>query len=709
MNDIYPALINNCVLYNLPKCINCHTNKQDKILQILKNSDNFHSRDQVEWHIKHLIPPPIPNYTLRYSGVVSERNVLDDALRSKDIECKQTIKLAAASSRGGPQTNDTHKIFSKDHHLRKIYKSSNEEDKASSRQFSAQHKRKFVEECITNSHPVEKSSEKPARKSTNEKVRKCASRKLISSSSQVISNNKSVNISPNNQNSQTTKSAIKLNTLKRIIRRPNGQKRAVSRHSNGLKRTLIRPNDSKRTFGRQNFHRRARYRSKSVDNRPDKQERCLRIPNICNGGTRDNLRRISKDKAASQISANSELDNLLPPIESPLEVVKPLPLDISHRLYKKGFPRICVKFASVVPTRKAEVEKALKSESKPAKKRRLKRKPPPPSPPNGLSSTGELIQPPKRLNTDAVPKCSGDGFILDSLIPTRTSFFGTNNPFKLGCTESLRQARSVLCNRKLEWSDLTKSRSRIRKRKGGLNIEASRQIWRQQNTSAQPDNTDSGRQADDSERQADKPDSQRQADNTDRLTNNTVTELDSPVVHADNNIRQSDNADIQIQGDNHEFTNSQNINLTCPIARCKGNRGGGDTSSTFNNNLHFKSVIKLTGSQKRKQQSYSYHLTPNQINHPPNINGQVVTMGQTATNLTVEPSRPNIDETPQQGRVTRGQLRSRSTGGGAVGALSRTRGLLSRNHVITGRFKGTDGEMRVFLHKVDQHQRNTEM
>ena len=36
MNDIYPALINNCVLYNVPKSINCHTNKQDKILQVLK-------------------------------------------------------------------------------------------------------------------------------------------------------------------------------------------------------------------------------------------------------------------------------------------------------------------------------------------------------------------------------------------------------------------------------------------------------------------------------------------------------------------------------------------------------------------------------------------------------------------------------------------------------------------------------------------------
>ena len=48
-----------------------------------------------------------------------------------------------------------------------------------------------------------------------------------------------------------------------------------------------------------------------------------------------------------------------PLVEKPLEVVRPLPFQIAKDLHKKGFPKVCVKFASIVPTRKEEVEAVM--------------------------------------------------------------------------------------------------------------------------------------------------------------------------------------------------------------------------------------------------------------------------------------------------------------------------------------------------------------
>ena len=48
-----------------------------------------------------------------------------------------------------------------------------------------------------------------------------------------------------------------------------------------------------------------------------------------------------------------------PLLEKPLEVVRPLPFQIARELHEKGFPKVCVKFASIVPPRKEEIDAVI--------------------------------------------------------------------------------------------------------------------------------------------------------------------------------------------------------------------------------------------------------------------------------------------------------------------------------------------------------------
>ena len=48
-----------------------------------------------------------------------------------------------------------------------------------------------------------------------------------------------------------------------------------------------------------------------------------------------------------------------PLLEKPLEVVRPLPFQIARDLHEKGFPKVCVKFASIVPPRKEEIDAVI--------------------------------------------------------------------------------------------------------------------------------------------------------------------------------------------------------------------------------------------------------------------------------------------------------------------------------------------------------------
>lgn len=142
------------------------------------------------------------------------------------------------------------------------------------------------------------------------------------------------------------------------------------------------------------------------------------------------------------------------PSKEPSPQVKPLllPYEISKMLHKKGYPKVAMKFAAIIPPKKIEVVEAL--QTKEAKTKIGKKK------------------------KDSKTVLAENNFHLDSLIPLQSSYLGSRNPFMLGSADVQRAARNLLCNRKLNQEDLTNKRSQLRKRKHPLCIEESRKLWK---------------------------------------------------------------------------------------------------------------------------------------------------------------------------------------------------------------------------------------
>ena len=148
---------------------------------------------------------------------------------------------------------------------------------------------------------------------------------------------------------------------------------------------------------------------------------------------------------------------------SPVKV-KPLPFEIARDLHKKGYPKVAMKFAAIVPPKIEVVKKVLKeemcTEQKSKKKKSKKEKEP----------VKEDVPDPQLNITN----------VLESLIPEKPNFLGENNPFQLGSVEEQRKARQMICNRKLKEEDLTRWRSKIKKRTYKLDIEEARKVWRKE-------------------------------------------------------------------------------------------------------------------------------------------------------------------------------------------------------------------------------------
>ena len=152
--------------------------------------------------------------------------------------------------------------------------------------------------------------------------------------------------------------------------------------------------------------------------------------------------------------------------ESKLEVKKPLPYEISKSLHERGYPKVAMKFATIIPPKKAIVVEALKPEQHKSKKKRG---------PKSKKTLNNHIPGSEEEKESSLDR--SESKILDSLIPVKLDYYGVNNPFKLGSIEEQRAARNLICNSKLKEEDLTKCRSKIRKRKH-LFIEESRKLWK---------------------------------------------------------------------------------------------------------------------------------------------------------------------------------------------------------------------------------------
>ena len=140
------------------------------------------------------------------------------------------------------------------------------------------------------------------------------------------------------------------------------------------------------------------------------------------------------------------------------------------------FPSHCtkediLKFATIIPPKKAIVVEALKPEQHKSKKKRG---------PKSKKTLNNHIPGSEEEKESSLDR--SESKILDSLIPVKLDYYGVNNPFKLGSIEKQRAVRNLICNRKLKEENMTKCRSRIRKRKHHLFIAESCKLWKSNNS-----------------------------------------------------------------------------------------------------------------------------------------------------------------------------------------------------------------------------------
>lgn len=108
-----------------------------------------------------------------------------------------------------------------------------------------------------------------------------------------------------------------------------------------------------------------------------------------------------------------------------------LPFHIAKSLQRRGLPRVCVKYAEIVPPKRETVLELLRDVKLTVGKKR-------PSLPRSHPPS------PKVAKTE---RKNLGGTVLEALIPVREDYLGRNNPFHLGSTEERRKARSSICNR----------------------------------------------------------------------------------------------------------------------------------------------------------------------------------------------------------------------------------------------------------------------
>ena len=156
---------------------------------------------------------------------------------------------------------------------------------------------------------------------------------------------------------------------------------------------------------------------------------------------------------------------------------KPLPYEIARMLHKKGYPKVAIKFASIIPPKREAINLQVIEENNDDKEAKSKKK----------KSKKEVSSTQFEVTHNGISDAFSSS--LDTLIPERPNFLGDNNPFHLGSMEELRAARNFLCNRKLKKEDLTKCRSKIKKRKYRLNFEQARKMWKKESSEVKTSKT----------------------------------------------------------------------------------------------------------------------------------------------------------------------------------------------------------------------------
>ena len=157
--------------------------------------------------------------------------------------------------------------------------------------------------------------------------------------------------------------------------------------------------------------------------------KCLRIPKqIWNAQVPE----LKKENSKLKDQKTSNLHRQRSPSENtePQKRLHPklLPYEISKILHQKGYPKVAMKFASIIPPKKSEVLKSVQTKDirKTTKKKKV-----------GIATLGKGV--------------------LDSLIPALPSYEGTDNPFNPSSLDHLKASERLPCQCNLNHEDSLRS------------------------------------------------------------------------------------------------------------------------------------------------------------------------------------------------------------------------------------------------------------
>ena len=167
--------------------------------------------------------------------------------------------------------------------------------------------------------------------------------------------------------------------------------------------------------------------------------KCLHIPKqILNAQLPELMKENSKlrDKKTSNLHCQRSPSEYT----EPQKRLKLLPYEISKILHQKGYPKVAMKFASIIPPKKSEVLKSV--QTKDIRKTTKKKK-------GGITSLGKSV--------------------LDSMIPALPSYKGRDNPFNPSALDNLKASERLSCQCSLNHEGGKRLRTGKRKSSEGKN------------------------------------------------------------------------------------------------------------------------------------------------------------------------------------------------------------------------------------------------
>jgi hypothetical protein len=358
--------------------------------------------EQELWGLRRLIPPPRPACRLKESGLVSERNVLDDVV---------FVSPEGGDGDGcdGGDGDLTEELNIEVDYSRWIQRMKEREQQ---QQLYQQHQQLHHQQQLSFS----------SEEDSNEKKR---SRSCKASTTRLEFETKELT---NNATASTSSGSKK-----------RGKSKTETSHviSSGKKRKL--------NVGAAG----AKGCPASLDLLPATKKVC---------GDTNNLVDSSNFVVLKECNVRARLLDIPPQIlEQTTAVAKPsplLPYQIARSLCRRGLPQVCVKYARIVPPPREAVLELLEQQQQAvaaadkggiADKKR----------PGGSRSHPAVAKATKtterKTGAGGLVSCparkveGGNG--LEALIPVRRDYLGMNNPFHMGSTEALRKARGLICNR----------------------------------------------------------------------------------------------------------------------------------------------------------------------------------------------------------------------------------------------------------------------